>query len=386
MFCVDVASGWPHSLMTHVFRLQNVSKIFGRAGEHLKALDGVSLDIPAGSFFGIVGTSGAGKSTLLRLLNLLETPSRGQVWFRDQAIHTLKGSARRDYLSKVATIFQHFNLFHGKTVLENVEFPLSVRGASKAVRRRKAQELLELVGLQGKENAYPSQLSGGQKQRVGIARALVADAQVLLCDEATSALDSETTTVILELLLRLKKQLNLTVVLITHSWDVVRHAADSVTLIQGGRIVEAGAVRDLLHDADSYLGRQLLPAPDLGHGPAQGWVRYDLLLADVRAQSTVFAEAARQLDVVSAVVSGGVERLGGLDAARFKVDFDLRGKSPAVRDALSSLLRARSIVVGKGGAAFSAPQLVRAPGAAAATHDTRIDNAFAAAHVQAVAG
>ncbi|KAF1024098.1 MAG: Methionine import ATP-binding protein MetN 2 [Paracidovorax wautersii] len=259
----------------------------------------------------------------------------------------MSGAALRAYRNKVSTIFQHFNLFHGKTVLENIEFPLAVRGEPRAARRQKTQELIDLVGLRGQENAYPSQLSGGQKQRVGIARALVSNAQVLLCDEATSALDSETTTVILDLLLSLKRQLNLTIILITHAWDVVRYAADSVTLIQGGRIVETGSVRELLHDADSYLGRQLLPAPDLGRGPEHGWIRYDLLLADVRQQSTIFADAAKRLDVASAVVSGGVERLGGIEAARFKVDFDLRGKAPGALEALSSILREKSIVLGK---------------------------------------
>ncbi|SAI41073.1 amino acid ABC transporter ATP-binding protein [Bordetella ansorpii] len=333
--------------MNSIFKLENVSKTFSRGADTIHALDNVSLNIPSGAFFGIVGTSGAGKSTLLRLLNLLETPTRGSIWFRDTRLDGLKGGAARQYLSQVATIFQHFNLFHGKTVLENVEFPLAVRGVSRQARRRKAEALIELVGLRGKQGAYPSQLSGGQKQRVGIARALVSDAQVLLCDEATSALDSETTTVILDLLLSLKQQLGLTIVLITHSWDVVRHAADAVTLIQHGRTVETGRVRDLLHDADSYLGRQLLPAPDLGLGPQEGWVRYDVILADVREQSTFFSEAARRLDVTAAVVSGGVERLGGVEAARFKVDFDLRGKAATAREALSSILREKSIVLGK---------------------------------------
>ncbi|OZI35985.1 methionine ABC transporter ATP-binding protein [Bordetella genomosp. 1] len=333
--------------MSAVFRLEHVSKTYSRGGDTIHALKDVSLTIPARSFFGIVGTSGAGKSTLLRLLNLLESPTQGTIHFRDTPLAGLKGAAQRDYLSKVATIFQHFNLFHGQTVLENIAFPLAVRGVPRAARLKKAAELVELVGLQGKERAYPSQLSGGQKQRVGIARALSADAEVLLCDEATSALDSETTTVILDLLLRLKQQLDLTIVLITHSWDVVRYAADSVTLIQDGRARETGDVRDLLHDADSYLGRQLLPAPDLGFAPQQGWVRYDLILADVRAQSTFFSDAARRLDVTAAVVSGGVERLGGIDAARFKVDFDLRDKAPSVREALSSILREKSIVLGK---------------------------------------
>ena len=333
--------------MSPVFRLEQVSKSFKRGHETIHALRDVNLNIPEGAFFGIVGTSGAGKSTLLRLLNLLETPTSGQIYFHGQPLSGLQGQPLRHYLSKVATIFQHFNLFHGKTVLENIELPLLVRGVARTVRRQKATHLIEMVGLQGLEQAYPSQLSGGQKQRVGIARALVGDAEVLLCDEATSALDSETTTVILDLLLRLKQQLKLTVILITHSWDVVRYAADSVTLIQEGRNRESGEVRDLLHDADSYLGRQLLPAPDLGCTPQPGWVRYDLLLADVRSQSTFFSDAARRLNVTAAVVSGGVERLGGFEAARFKVDFDLRDQAPAVREALSSILREKSIVLGK---------------------------------------
>lgn len=333
--------------MSNVFRLDDVSKSFARQGETFHALDGLSLSIPSGSFFGIVGTSGAGKSTLLRLLNLLEQPTSGTIWFGDQRLNDLKGAALRDYLTKVATIFQHFNLFHGKTVLENVTLPLAVRGVSKQVRVRKAQELLELVGLKDKERAYPSQLSGGQKQRVGIARALVADASVLLCDEPTSALDSETTTLILDLLLKVKQQLNLTIILITHSWSVVRYAADSVTLLQHGKVVENGSVRALLQDADSYLGRQLLPAPDLGARPGDGWVRYDLILPDVRTQSTFFSEVAKRLDVTASIVSGGIERLSGIDAARFKVDFDLHDRDPAIRDSLSTILREKSIVLGK---------------------------------------
>ena len=333
--------------MRTVFRLEHVTKTFQRSGEAVHALHDVSLDIPAGAFYGIVGTSGAGKSTLLRLLNLLETPTSGSIRFHDTALDTLSDAGRRDYLSKVATIFQHFNLFHGKTVLDNIALPLAVRGVSRAVRHKRASELIELVGLQGKERAYPSQLSGGQKQRVGIARALVANAEVLLCDEATSALDSETTTVILDLLLHLKRQLNLTIVLITHSWPVVRYAADLVTLIQHGKTVETGAVRSLLSDADSWLGRQLLPAPDLGHAPQDGWVRYELILADVREQSTFFSDVARRLDVTASVVSGGVERLGGTEAARFKVDFDLREKALSAREALSTMLREKSIVLGK---------------------------------------
>lgn len=332
--------------MPDVFQLENVSKTFG-SGEHAtKALDDVSITVPAGSFYGIVGASGAGKSTLLRLLNLLETPDEGAIRFNGQGINGLRGTAQRDYLAKVPTIFQHFNLFHGKTVLENISFPLAVRGVSKAERNERAARLIEYVGLQGKENAYPSQLSGGQKQRVGIARALVADAEVLLCDEATSALDSDTTAVILDLLLELRERLNLTIVLITHAWSVVRYACDSTTLIEHGRIVESGGVGELLQNADSYLGRQLLPAPDYGTGPINGWKRFDLILPEVADQSLFFSELQAQFGVTSSIVSGGVERLGGLTAGRFLVDFDLRDRDDRLHDDITRALRAKSIVIG----------------------------------------
>ena len=329
------------------FQLAGVSKSFKQGKTTQTALSDINLQIPKNSFFGIVGGSGAGKSTLLRLLNLLERPDSGSIHFYDQAIIELTGRARRQYLSKVATVFQHFNLFHSQTVSQNIELPLLIRGVDRKVRQLKVAKLIELVGLQGKEQAYPSQLSGGQKQRVGIARALVCDAEVLLCDEATSALDSETTSVILDLLLQLKRTLNLTIILITHSWDVVRYAADSVTLLQYGRVTESGKVVELLEQTDSYLGRQLLPAPDLGHPPAPGWVRYDLIFPDIHTQGSFFSDTARQLDLTANMVSGGVEHLAGQDAARFKVDFDFRGKSADTLQTLSALLHAKSIVLGR---------------------------------------
>lgn len=332
--------------MSDVFRLEGVSKTFGKGDGATVALDDLSLTIPRGSFSGIVGQSGAGKSTLLRLLNLLERPDSGRILFGGEEIQGLRGAARRDYLSRVPTVFQHFNLFHSKTVLDNIAFPLAVRGVPRRERTARARELVDLVGLSGKERSYPSQLSGGQKQRVGIARALVADAEVLLCDEATSALDSQTTAVILDLLLDLRARLDLTIVLITHSWSVVRYSCDSATLVEEGRVVESGGVRDLLHDPDSYLGRQLLPAPDHGRGPDAGWARYDVILPDVTAQGDVFADLAQRLDVRSSVVSGGVELLGGTPAGRFLVDFDLRGGRPEAREDLSTALRKRGIVVG----------------------------------------
>ncbi len=332
--------------MSDVFRLEHLTKTFGRAEKETTALDDVSLTIPAGSFFGIVGASGAGKSTLLRLLNRLETPDAGRILFHDDDIGAFSKSREREYLSRVPTIFQHFNLFHGKTVLENIAFPLAVRGVARSARRERARELIELIGLSGKEKAYPSELSGGQKQRVGIARALVADAEVLLCDEATSALDSETTAVILDLLLELRDRLQLTIVLITHAWSVVRHACDSATLIDGGRIVESGAVGDLLRDPDSYLGRQLLPAPDYGSGPGKGWARFDLILPEAPTQGTFVSELSARFGITASIVSGGIERLGGATAGRFLVDVDLAATGAPSRAEISRVLHERSIVIG----------------------------------------
>jgi len=192
-----------HKVGDPVFRFTNVSKTFGgnsgRKSGAVVALEGIDLDIERRAFQGIVGTSGAGKSTLLRLINLLEAPTTGSVAFNGVDLATLNAKGQRQYLAKVSTIFQHFNLFHGKTVFENITFPLSIRGVSREEQLARAAALVKLVGLEGRENHYPSQLSGGQKQRVGIARALITNPEVPICDESTSALDSETTKTILDL-------------------------------------------------------------------------------------------------------------------------------------------------------------------------------------------
>lgn len=332
--------------MSDIFRLDGVSKTFERNGEVTNALDDVSLGIPAGSFYGIVGTSGAGKSTLLRLLNLLERPTSGTVTFKGTSLAEMKGAEERKYLSKVATIFQHFNLFHGKTVLENVAFPLAIRGVSRTQRITRAKEVIKLVGLEGKEKAYPSQLSGGQKQRVGIARALADDTEVLLCDEATSALDSETTKVILDLLIDLKDRLGLTIVLITHAWDVVRYACDRATLVQHGKIVESGAIVELIKDPNSYLGRQLVPAPEFGVKTDDRAVRYDLIFESAIEQTIALSEIAQKYAVSIAIASGGVEQVAGKEAARFKIDIVFPEDDETVRLQVEHYLRSHSIVIG----------------------------------------
>ncbi|WP_430591875.1 methionine ABC transporter ATP-binding protein [Humidisolicoccus flavus] len=336
--------------MSSIFQISHVTKSFHRDGAVTNALDDVSLDVPDGSFFGIVGTSGAGKSTLLRMLNLLETPSSGTITFDGKDLAQFSGKRRGEYLSEVATIFQHFNLFHSKTVLQNIAFPLAIRGVSRSERNRRARELIELVGLNGKERAYPSQLSGGQKQRVGIARALISKPRVLLCDEATSALDSETTRVILTLLKDLQKALGFTTILITHSWEVVRYACDRATLIRHGKIIESGAVLDLVAQPDSILGALLLPAPEGDPAPSDQ-AHFDLIFQEPGDQTEVLSDIAREFELRFSILSGRVEKVAEKTVARFKVVFTAPEGAPEGTPVNAAALRARllsrGIVIGE---------------------------------------
>jgi D-methionine transport system ATP-binding protein len=206
------------------------------------ALDDVSLLIPRGSVFGIIGRSGAGKSTLMRLLNGLERPSEGSVRIDDTAIADLSDAALRTLRRRIGMIFQSFGVLANRTVAGNVALPLELAGVSRAEREARVAELLARVGLADKADAYPARLSGGQRQRVGIARALATRPDMLLCDEATSALDPEATRSILDLLGELNRDLGLTIVLITHEMSVVRAVCDRVAVLDHGRLVGTGPV------------------------------------------------------------------------------------------------------------------------------------------------
>ncbi|ELQ5995575.1 methionine ABC transporter ATP-binding protein [Cronobacter dublinensis] len=236
--------------------LEGLSKTY--AGEGRPALDDVSLTVPQGAVYGILGRSGAGKSTLLRCLNLLERPTAGRILMNGADITRLDDRALRQHRARTAMVFQHFNLLHARTVADNVAVPLEITGVPRPARRERVAELLELVGLADKADAFPSRLSGGQKQRVGIARALAARPQVLLCDEATSALDPDTTASVLALLADINRQLGLTIVLITHELEVVKAICDHAALLEDGRLVESGRLADLLTAPWSVLRQTLV--------------------------------------------------------------------------------------------------------------------------------
>ncbi len=251
-------------LANALVRFIGVGKTYEGAQGPVQALQGIDLNIERGEVFGIIGRSGAGKSSLIRTINRLEQPSSGRVLVDQVDIGEFDEDRLVALRRRIGMIFQHFNLMSAKTVWQNVELPLKVAGVPQAERWRKVGELLELVGLQGKRDAYPAQLSGGQKQRVGIARALVHDPQILLCDEATSALDPETTESILALLRDINQRLGLTIILITHEMAVIRAICDRVVVLEGGQVVEQGPVWQVFGNPRHEVSRTLL-AP-LQHG------------------------------------------------------------------------------------------------------------------------
>ncbi|MBF7144442.1 MULTISPECIES: methionine ABC transporter ATP-binding protein [Pseudomonas] len=226
-----------------MIEFQDVHKTYRVAGRDIPALHATRLVIPSGQVFGLIGHSGAGKSTLLRLINRLEQPSGGTIFIDGEDVTAYRPDRLRQLRQQVSMIFQHFNLLASKTVADNVALPLRLAGQlSEADIDKRVASLLARVGLSEHARKYPAQLSGGQKQRVGIARALSTEPKILLCDEATSALDPQTTASVLRLLAEINRELNLTIVLITHEMDVIRRVCDQVAVMDAGRIVEQGPV------------------------------------------------------------------------------------------------------------------------------------------------
>lgn len=240
--------------------IQHVHKTYD-GGAH--ALSDVNIDIADGDIFGIIGMSGAGKSTLVRTINLLERPTSGAIEVDGRDVTALSGAELRSYRRRVAMIFQNFGLLAQKTVLDNVCFPfVAANGKVTPENRDRALELLDRVGLADKATSYPSQLSGGQKQRVAIARALACEPEVILCDEATSALDPKSTNTILKLLRDINEETGVTLVVITHSMDVVQKICKNVAVLEGGRVVESGEVARVFADPKAEATRVLLGRVD----------------------------------------------------------------------------------------------------------------------------
>ena len=241
-----------------MIEIQHLSKTFAGADGSVEALRDINLKINDGDIFGIIGMSGAGKSTLVRCINMLERPSSGTVLINGRDIGALSAEELRKVRRRTTMIFQSFNLLMQRTCLANICFPLELAGMKKAEAKKRAGELLELVGLSDKANAYPAQLSGGQQQRIAIARALATDPEVLLCDDATSALDPKTTRSILELIKQINERLGITVIIITHQMSVIEDICTRVAILENGSVVEEGEVSKVFSNPASDAGKNIV--------------------------------------------------------------------------------------------------------------------------------
>lgn len=241
-----------------MIEFSNVSKIFKTNKSQVTALDNINLNIEEGEIFGIIGCSGAGKSTLIRMINALELPTSGSVYVKGVEINRLGFSKLQQQRKKIGMIFQQFNLVNAKTVYQNVIIPLLISGMPKEKIDARAREVLRIVGLEDKADAYPDQLSGGQKQRVGIARALANDPDILLSDEATSALDPDTMEQILDLLKEINRTLKITIVLVTHQIRAVQKICNRVAVMQEGKIIESGGVYEVFSNPQQLLTKDFV--------------------------------------------------------------------------------------------------------------------------------
>lgn len=294
-----------------MIKIEGLSKIYGSGTEAVAALSNVSLSVARGDIHGIIGMSGAGKSTLIRCINRLDMPTEGRIYIDGENVLELHGKVLRDMRKRVSMIFQQFGLLMQKTVARNVRYPLEINHKPRAEANARVKELLEIVGLESKANAYPSQLSGGQKQRVAIARALASDPEVLLCDEATSALDPMTTQSILALLQDINRRMGITIVIITHEMAVIRQICNKVTIIDNGVIVEEGDVDDVFTHTKSAAGRRLFgiikDAPE--DDPVQDALRivFDGTTRGEPLLSTFILKSGMAVNILSA----DMHRIGG---------------------------------------------------------------------------
>lgn len=253
----DVTTNTVNSDKT-IISFEKLSKRYEKKGQIFVALDNVTFKVNKGDVYGLIGFSGAGKSTLLRMVNALETPTEGKVFVKGVDLTSLKESKLREIRKDIGMIFQEFNLLETKTVFDNIAIPLVLRHENKQKIKARVEELLKFVGLEDKAKALPGELSGGQKQRVGIAKALATEPEILLCDEATSALDPDTTESILNLLARVNKELNVTILFVTHTIRVVQKLCNKVAILEHGKLVENGSVIDIFSKPKSTIAKRFV--------------------------------------------------------------------------------------------------------------------------------
>ncbi|MEL1134755.1 methionine ABC transporter ATP-binding protein [Desulfitobacterium sp. THU1] len=301
-----------------MIRIENLTKVYTSRKDRVTAIEDITLHIPQGAIYGIIGLSGAGKSTLVRCINRLEEPTSGKIFIDDQDLMQMSAHELRQARQKIGMIFQHFHLLQSRTVFDNIAFPLEIAGYKKPEIEQRVRELLPLVGLEDKAQVYPSQLSGGQKQRVGIARALATNPKVLLCDEATSALDPQTTLSILELLRDINQRFGLTIIMITHEMKVVKEICTDVAVIHEAKIAEQGPVEAVFIQPQSRIAKEFISTvfpnelpldllQELATHPNSQIVRIQFLGS--RTSDPIIADLMKECDVRANILYGSIDHL-----------------------------------------------------------------------------
>lgn len=328
-----------------MIRFEEVAKTYQSGKQEIHALNGIDLTVETGEIYGVIGFSGAGKSSLIRTVNLLERPSSGRVLIDGKDISTLSGREIRQTRKGIGMIFQHFNLLNSKTVYHNVAMPLLLAKTPKSKIKEQVKNLLDFVGLADQAEKYPDQLSGGQKQRIGIARALATNPSVLLCDEATSALDPQTTQSILELLRRVNKEYNITILLITHEMGVIREICDKVAVLEAGKVIEQGTVFDVFTNPQQPTTQRFvrsvmndeLPESLLKQiqDPSRKHTIYRIQFTGASVGQPLMSRVSRDYNLDLNVLFGNITELQGEPYGNLIVEFT--GPAAEIQQALTSI-------------------------------------------------
>lgn len=328
-----------------MIQFKEVTKTYQSGKQEIHALNGIDLTVETGEIYGVIGFSGAGKSSLIRTVNLLERPSSGHVLINGKDISKLSGSEIRKTRKDIGMIFQHFNLLNSKTVFHNVAMPLILANTPKNRIKEQVKELLDFVGLADQADKYPDQLSGGQKQRIGIARALATNPSMLLCDEATSALDPQTTQSILELLRRVNREYNITILLITHEMGVIREICDKVAVLEAGKVIEQGSVFDVFTNPQQPTTQRFvrsvmndeLPASLLKQiqDPSRKHTIYRVQFTGTSVGQPLMSRISREYNLDLNVLFGNITELQGEPYGNLIVEF--AGPAAEIKKALTDI-------------------------------------------------
>lgn len=328
-----------------MIQFEGIAKTYQSGKQKIHALNGIDLTVETGEIYGVIGFSGAGKSSLIRTVNLLERPSTGRVLIHGKDISTLSSKEIRTIRKDVGMIFQHFNLLNSKTVYHNVAMPLLLAKISKADIEKKVADLLSFVGLADQAQKYPDQLSGGQKQRIGIARALATNPSILLCDEATSALDPQTTKSILDLLRKINKEYNITILLITHEMGVIREICNKVAVLEAGKVIEQGSVFEVFSNPQQSTTKRFVRSVMNDELPESLLAQinntnskdaiYRLQFTGTSVGKPVMSRLSRDFNLDLNVLFGNITELQGVPYGNLIVEFS--GESKEIEQALSSI-------------------------------------------------